>query len=87
MDDAKQKRIENYQRNLLAAKKLNPMSVIFIEAALETLQEDDLIGLRDKIDSVRVKVSMMITKRDKKGEVRARARWGELNWIKRNLYR
>lgn len=85
MGDLKQERIRNYKKNLSYVKKINPMTVVHIESALDTLENEEPTNLNNKIDSVKAKVIIMNRKRDNEGEVRARARWKELNWIKKNL--
>ena len=80
-------RISNYRINMVAAEEINPMAVVYIKAALSVLESSELIGINSKIDNAKAKVTTMVKARNKEGEVRARATWSELGWLKEQIER
>lgn len=77
-----EKRISNYRKNLQAAEKINPNSVIYINSAIKTLEEgkEQIISFRFEIEKVREELCVKGISKNK--EVELRARWSELVFLK-----
>ena len=75
-------RIKNYEQNLGMAKKNKSRgAIIYIRSATQTLKEGS-IDLRFDIDKAKEMVNKAIRNRSVGDEIKWRANWRELNWLK-----
>jgi len=75
-------RIKNYEQNLGMAKKNKFRgAIIYIRSATQTLKEGS-IDLRFDIDKAKEMVNKAIRNRSVGDEIKWRANWRELNWLK-----